>query len=308
MLVPEPFWAVIARDALAGSETALIARRARRLFTPQAIINIDRYGRMALPRAVCRRAGLKGHVVVTQTTNSLQIQPQNTFEKELDSVRRLNAEIHALAHVPLMTNVAALLPPATASTSAHPILETPPDKIAQLSAARLQLFARECFWQMGYHCSEIGSTFTADGGIDLVAYSPPTQPFPWVLAVQVTTCRNKVGPAKLRELAGTLQSLPVHVGVLITNSTFSAQARWYAKQFNEKHRQKLWLRDLEDLQCWSRREFAARRYSDDVGFAIELYHGGTFVIEKGFMSRQWPNSPMTSRSRPKQLSGGTDVR
>ena len=158
---------------------------------------------------------------------------------------------------------------------------------------------------MGYPCTEIGSTFAADGGIDLVAHSPPSHPFPWMLAVQVVTRKGKVGAAKVREFAGALPSLPVQAGVIVTNSTFSPQAQWHARRFNETHSQKLWLRDLEDLQCWSRGNFEARRYADDMGYALELYRGGTFAINKGVMTRRWPTREETTSL--KQPANGQTV-
>lgn len=288
MLVPEATWTSLIKDVTTGAKTAIAAHRVKRTLAPLATIVIDRYGRFELPITIRRRAALQGKVVLTQTASSLEIKPEIEFERELEATREMNADAEKLAELDikfpstqLPTRALPEPPPG------HPIFETPAEKICLLTAEELQLFARECFWRMGFLCTAIGTTFAADGGIDLLAYSPPSHPFPWILAVQVAMRRGKVGPSKPREFAGAIRSLPVNVGVLITNSTFSSQARWYAQQFNEKHSQKLWLRDIEDLKCWRHGDFQARHYSDDLGFALELYRGGSFAIEKGVMARRW---------------------
>src|SRR5258708_5194780 len=108
---------------------------------------------------------------------------------------------------------------------------------------------------MGFRCLRIGATRQADGGIDMVV-CPRETVFPYLLAVQVKSHRSgrPTPVSAVRDFAGAVLAQPVKGGVLVTNTTFTPDARWFADQ--RKHI--VQLRDFDDLSRWIRDDFAVR--------------------------------------------------
>ncbi len=121
------------------------------------------------------------------------------------------------------------------------LLHLPPDKFEDLICERLH--------KMGFLVDKVGSgTYSKDGGIDIVAV-PKDVPFPFLLAVQVKhhkTFNRKTGSRDVRDLLGVLNNSPFHAGLLVTNTTFTPDAQWLAKQREGLVR----LRDFEDISKW----------------------------------------------------------
>jgi Restriction endonuclease len=58
--------------------------------------------------------------------------------------------------------------------------------------------------------------------------------------------KYKTGPSEVRDLIGVMQTLPFSFGVLVTNTIFTPDAQWVAKQRPMLVR----LRDMTDIKRW----------------------------------------------------------
>jgi len=106
---------------------------------------------------------------------------------------------------------------------------------------------------MGFKVERIGSANRPDGGIDIIAWPPKTE-FPYLIAVQAKHHRDmslKTGVRTVRDLRGTISNIPVDIGVVVTNTTFTANARWVANQYPRIIR----LRDISDLARWLLKDY-----------------------------------------------------
>ena len=290
VVIPVDIWTRMSEDALTHADTSIHARRLKRTYAPWAELTIDRGGRFVLPLKVRRRARLTRTVVLTQIVNSFTIKPESEFESELESVRRIHSEIGGEGGVAFEGSKVMhgmLTARCRQGPLSHPILQKTGEQIPRLTAEQLQVFVRECLWRMGLRCSEIGSVFARDGGVDLLAYSDPSYPFPVTMAVQVSGRTGTLGQPKVRDFAGTIRSQPVAGGILVTNTRFSNDARWFAQQFNQSGIQKLWLRDVDDLISWSKGDFRSSLYTDEIRSTFNLFNGGTFSIANGYLTRRW---------------------
>jgi hypothetical protein len=125
---------------------------------------------------------------------------------------------------------------------------------------------------MGLHVQRVGHTFQKDGGIDFVFYPEASTTFPFLGAVQVKHHRSenrKTGPAHVREFAGSVRSGPFNAGLLITNTSFSADAQWVAA----KHSSLVRLRGLKDLRRWFQGNFTDETEWREIPSSIELCPG-----------------------------------
>jgi hypothetical protein len=93
----------------------------------------------------------------------------------------------------------------------------------------------------------VGDIFARDGGIDLIGYPRPGAcAFPFLLAVQAKHHRTarKTGSSEVRDFHGVLASRnsPFHMGMIVTNTSFTADAAWFASNNQTLMR----LRDIRD--------------------------------------------------------------
>jgi len=102
------------------------------------------------------------------------------------------------------------------------------------------------------------------------------------MAIQAKHHRSpkyKTGPGPVRELLGVVQSLPFNAGVLVTNTTFTPDAKWVAQQ--KPHLMQ--LRDIYDIRRWLENNFLDecdwRNFPDQIvicpGVVIPLPKGTT---------------------------------
>lgn len=151
-------------------------------------------------------------------------------------------------------------------------LAADPDLLRQFSPDWFESLVFDLLDQMGFEVRPVGSsTYQRDGGLDAVAW-PRDQPFPFLLAVQVKHTRladRKIGPEPLRDLLGTLEVHGLNAGLLVTNTSFTPDARWFAQQRSIL----LHLRDSRDLQRWLRNEFLREYEWRDIPRALEVCPG-----------------------------------
>lgn len=157
-------------------------------------------------------------------------------------------------------------------------LNEDPTRLAQLAPDRFEDLIAERLSASGLHVVKTGHTFSKDGGIDLLAY-PEKGPVKFLIGVQAKHSRvnRVVGPNVVRDLRGAIQSLPIDVGMIVTNTGFTADAEWVAKQMPTIIR----LRGLDHLKTWLRGELAAFA-ADDLPSIIEVAPGIRVAIPRTF--------------------------
>lgn len=134
-------------------------------------------------------------------------------------------------------------------------LERDPDLLPRLSDATFEELVFNRFEQMGLVVRRIGAgTYQRDGGIDALAWPRSHFPFPFILALQAKHVRlptRRIGPEPVRDLLGVVAAHGFNAGFLVTNTSFTPDAKWFAAQRPAL----LQLRDIEDLRRWLRNEF-----------------------------------------------------
>ena len=152
-----------------------------------------------------------------------------------------------------------------------------PDLLQQLGPERFEELVFDRLRMMGFDLQRVGNgTYQRDGGIDAVAW-PRSPCFPFLLAVQAKHTRSldrKIGPAPVRELLGVLEATGFNAGMLVTNTTFTPSARWFAEQTPML----IQLRDNEDLRRWLRDEFLREYEWRGIPRSIEVCPGITVSL------------------------------
>ena len=124
-----------------------------------------------------------------------------------------------------------------------------PQVMHTLSPSDFEEFICERLTQMGLEAKLVGHTNQKDGGIDIVFWPQDKCAFPFLGAAQVKHHRDpsfQEGPRNVREFAGAIAGKPFAAGILVTNTTFSPDARWFAREYSGLIR----LREFDDLRRW----------------------------------------------------------
>ncbi len=172
------------------------------------------------------------------------------------------------------------------------LLRDNPDELRNLSPERFEHVIAERIDRMGYDVQLTGATTRRDGGIDLIAVPKIKTVGSFLMAVQVKhhrTGRTTGRPEVDRLLAW--KDSPFRVGVMVTNTTFSQDARWLANQASNKAFVR--LRDFEDLQRWLRDQFDSEFDWREIPDVISLAPGVTVPVPKGRLVNSrgiWPLS------------------
>lgn len=175
---------------------------------------------------------------------------------------------------PALIEVADITPQIIQLLGENPerIRELSPDKFEDLICNRLD--------GIGFDLERVGSNaFQKDGGIDIIAW-PRSVTVPFLMAVQVkhtTSAHRTIGPGPVRELMGAVEMHNLNVGMLVTNTTFTPDARWAAQQRPFLMR----LRDIEDLQRWLRGEDVLERGWQDIPSEIQVCPGVIVKLGRG---------------------------
>lgn len=124
---------------------------------------------------------------------------------------------------------------------------------------------------MGFDVQRVGHTYRKDGGVDIFAWQR-TSPLPCLMAVQVKHVRDnstRIGPSIVRDFSGAVRTHGFNAGLLVTNTTFTPDAAWFAAQQPLLLR----LRDMADLQRWLREEYLQEQDWRELPRTIELCPG-----------------------------------
>jgi hypothetical protein len=156
-------------------------------------------------------------------------------------------------------------------------LQADPMRVAQLSPEQFENLVAERLRANDYTVQKCGGTYHRDGGIDLIAV-PNRGEVPGVIAVQVkhSTHNRTVGSAVVRDLAGVLSRSGLNAGIIVTNTRFTPDARWFAQQMGSLIR----LRDLDDLRRWLQNEFGGDDVYDELPRSIQLAPGLEFPVPR----------------------------
>ena len=122
-----------------------------------------------------------------------------------------------------------------------------PDRVHDLSPARFQEFVCDRLYAMGMEPKQVGNINQRDGGIDIVFW--PRSGFRFLGAAQVKHHRNRSvreGSPTVRDFTGAIGNLDFSVGILVTNTGFTPDAQWFAKERAKLVR----LRDYHDIRRW----------------------------------------------------------
>ncbi|MCK5057373.1 MAG: restriction endonuclease [Candidatus Aminicenantes bacterium] len=144
-----------------------------------------------------------------------------------------------------------------------------PDQFENLIANRLELIR--------FNVKKIGNTYSQDGGIDLIAW-PKSTHLPFLIAIQAKHKQtgSPIGPSVVREFKGAIESHPIDIGLLVTNTRFTPSARW----FRDKHAHIIRLRDFDDLRNWINSEFDKKDVLGEIPDYLELAPGLIINIPK----------------------------
>ncbi|HEY0735703.1 MAG TPA: restriction endonuclease [Herpetosiphonaceae bacterium] len=152
-----------------------------------------------------------------------------------------------------------------------------PALLHQISPAEFEEFVCDRLFAMGFEPRRVGATNRKDGGVDVLFWPRQSGAFPFLGAAQVKHHRNpnaKEKPATVREFAGTMAGHPFNAGVLITNTSFSPDAEWYARE----HAKLIRLRSFTDIRRWLLNNFSDEAEWREIPSTIELCPGITIKI------------------------------
>lgn len=147
-----------------------------------------------------------------------------------------------------------------------------PTLIHQISSEEFEEFICERLFAMGFEPRRVGATNRKDGGVDVLFWPRSRGAFPFLGAAQVKHHRDpktKEGPATVREFAGTIAGHAFNAGLLVTNTSFSPDAAWYARERAKLLR----LRDVNDIRRWLLNNFSDEAEWREIPTSIELCPG-----------------------------------
>ncbi|HKP04886.1 MAG TPA: restriction endonuclease [Chthoniobacterales bacterium] len=147
-----------------------------------------------------------------------------------------------------------------------------PRELDRLSPEQFERFVAGRFENMGYDVTLTGAATQKDGGIDMIAVPKTRSLGAFLLAGQIKHHRDgqKTGRAAADRLLAWRNS-PFSMGVLVTNSTFTSDARWIAEQ--QQNRSFLRLRDFDDLRRWIEGRFTTDEEWREIPPSIQLAPG-----------------------------------
>lgn len=153
-----------------------------------------------------------------------------------------------------------------------------PDMLRTLSPQQFEELVADRLSCMGLEVRLVGNTNRRDGGIDIVAWPSGPSPFPYLLAAQVKhhNTNRPTGASEIRDFYGAVTSggTCFNFGLVVTNTHFTADARWFA----DRNRQIIRLRDLWHLCRWMRDDLSESIPIRELPDQIELAPGITVKL------------------------------
>jgi hypothetical protein len=156
-------------------------------------------------------------------------------------------------------------------------LELNPERLYDLTPEQFEHLICDRLYAMGFEPKRTGLTNRKDGGIDILFWSRQPTAFPFLGAAQVKHHKSIdyiEGPSTIRDFAGATASIPVNTALLVTNTTFSPDARWFAREKAKLLR----LREFEDMRRWLAGNFADDAEWREIPQSLELCPGVVIKI------------------------------
>lgn len=149
------------------------------------------------------------------------------------------------------------------------LFATRPERLSQLTPEQFQYLIANRLDEWGLDVTLTGNVNARDGGIDILAV--PRHGFPFLLAVQVKHHRQptrRTGAPVVRDFAGVIgaQQARISVGMIITNTAFTADASWFAENQTAIVR----LRDQQALCRWLKNDFSNEAEYRDIPREIAI--------------------------------------
>ena len=150
-------------------------------------------------------------------------------------------------------------------------LRDDPNVIHNLNPEEFEQFICERLFAMGFEPQRVGSYNQRDGGIDVLFWPRVWRNFPFLGAAQVKHRRlsRSVGPPAVREFAAVIANHPINAGLIVTNTSFTPDARWFAQERAKLLR----LREFEDIKRWIADDFTSDQEWREIPKSIELAPG-----------------------------------
>jgi transcriptional regulator with XRE-family HTH domain len=172
------------------------------------------------------------------------------------------------------------------------LLKDNPEELHKLSPERFEHVVAERIDRMGYDVQLTGRTNRRDGGIDLIAVPKIRTVGSFLMAAQIKHHHSghTTGRPDVDRLLAWKDS-HFRVGLLVTNTQFSQDARWLADQVSNKAF--LRLRDFEDLKRWLRGQVDSEFDWRELPDVISLAPGITVEVPKARLNNSrdiWPLS------------------
>jgi hypothetical protein len=165
------------------------------------------------------------------------------------------------------------------------LLRDSPEQMSRLNPAEFENLIANRLDRMGFDVVATGAVYSPDGGIDLIATPKQRNLGSFLLAAQVK--HHATGRPVTREDVDRLLSWKDSVfrlGLLVTNTQFTAPARWIAQQ--ERNRHFLRLREFSDLKRWLYDNFDDDAEWSELPSFIELAPGVSIEIPKPTLSSE----------------------
>jgi hypothetical protein len=149
--------------------------------------------------------------------------------------------------------------------------------VYQLDPETFEILICNRLSKSGLTVERVGTTYVRDGGVDLIAWPSKHTGIPYLLAGQIKHHKlagKKTDIRAVRDFQGVIASLPFHMGLIVTNTTFTSDAKWFAENMSHILR----LRDIEDLKRWIWDNFTDPAEWREMPSSIELAPGLTVPI------------------------------
>lgn len=147
-----------------------------------------------------------------------------------------------------------------------------PSLIHSISPEQFEDFICERLYAMGMEPKKTGLTNKKDGGIDILFWPRKPAIFPFLGAAQIKHHRKSninEGSGSVRDFAGAIATHPINAGLLVTNTSFTPDARWFASQ----HATLIKLREFGDICRWMVSNFSDEEEWREIPKSIELCPG-----------------------------------
>ena len=151
-------------------------------------------------------------------------------------------------------------------------LRLEPTLIHQVTPDEFEEFVCDRLFAMGFEPRRVGAINRKDGGVDVLFWPRLRGAFPFLGAAQVRHHRSPStveGSPTVRDFAGTLAAHPFNAGLLVTNTSFSPDAEWFARA----HARLVRLRDFTDIRRWLLGNFGDEAEWREIPSSIELCPG-----------------------------------